>query len=333
MRQRAGLFLLALSSVAFLLFALLKEQRLLQERVVASGHAKALAHQVESLEKKLLDGEREKQAACQKWSEIDGQLRQANNQFKAFLDKVELVQGSNASRDQALQSLTGELEVKLDELSGGLGEIKKSLLFPKTGIVSRLEELALLKDGIAQLSSQVTALDAKLKANESLLAAERDRRKEEARQRDAELSALRKELESLRKQAPPPLVREDEKLPPSVPVSTTVEAAEPSTGAVVLGAGKMSGLEPGHVLSVTREGKPIARVKVLKVYDDIAGAVVLEVQSGESIQKNDRAETESPKTASRQADPAPGRADPALPLKKTPPPPPLPGGGAGEKKG
>jgi hypothetical protein len=105
------------------------------------------------------------------------------------------------------------------------------------------------------------------------------------------------------------------------PVSTSIEAVEPSTGAVVLGAGKNSGLEPGHILYVSREGKPIARVKVLKVYEDLSGAAVLETQTGESIQKNDRAETDSLKTASR-----PPQAQ-ALPLKKMPSPPPLPEGG------
>lgn len=315
MRERSGLFLLALLSLACFLLALSSQQRLAHEKSRAALSEKALALQVEAFKKQAGDSEREKQAACQKWMDLEAQAKQAGAQAKVFLDKLDQIQKEGTARDQSLQVLAAKLQAKIEELSTALGEVKLNLLQPKTGIVARLEEIFKAKEGSAPLTSQVTVLEAKLKANEALLLAERDRHTEDLRQRDAESASLRKDIDALKKRPTyPSAPRVDEKPPPTVPISTTVEAVEPSTGVVVLAAGKKSGLEPGHVLTVIRDGKPIARVKVLKVYDDLAGAEVLETQPGEAVQKSDHAETGGPTSSS----------PPDSPLKKTPSPPPLP---------
>ncbi len=76
-------------------------------------------------------------------------------------------------------------------------------------------------------------------------------------------------------------------------VETTVKATSPR--AVVVGAGKMDkDLAEGDVLYITRDGKPVGTVKVVRAYEHLAGAKILEVMPGDTIQKDDRATTEMP---------------------------------------
>ena len=142
-----------------------------------------------------------------------------------------------------------------------------------------------LLDLVTQESRLVTS---RLSAENSLLRSE----VEDLRRRNAKLgealaaaqAALdRREERRAREEAPSrdPL--------PDAPIESTVVDVNPELGMVVLDAGSRDGMRYGLALSVLRDRRRVAGIRVVDVRERIAGAVVEETARGEAPQTGDRA--------------------------------------------
>jgi hypothetical protein len=116
-----------------------------------------------------------------------------------------------------------------------------------------------------------------------------------------------------------PAARIENRPPPDVPVVTSWRRSRHRRASWSSAPEKKSGLEVGHLLSVTRDGRPVGRVRVIRTYDDLAGAEVVETAPGETLARNDRATTA----------PSPASPGPQSPPRVAPP---LPGAGVVEGK-
>lgn len=240
-------------------------------------------------------------------------------------DRVDRLEKNLAGRDQAHLASLGEIKA-------GVADLKTQMAAQNTAITLRLEEIRGARDAVAQVTSQLSGLESQLKEKEAQIqgaSSERNRLTEDLKQQQANLERLGRALAAERDVPPGATPRRpgiENRTPPVVPVRTKIEAIEASDEVVVLGAGKSSGLDTGHVLFVSREGKPVGRVRVIKIYDDLAGAEILDTEPDETIRRHDKASTEA----------APAESTPVvlpIPLtKRDPPPPPPPpqGGNAGK---
>ena len=76
---------------------------------------------------------------------------------------------------------------------------------------------------------------------------------------------------------------------PDAPIESTVVDVNPELGMVVLDAGSRDGMRYGLALSVLRDRRRVAGIRVVDVRERIAGAVVEETARGEAPQTGDRA--------------------------------------------
>ncbi len=334
MRERGILLFLSTAAMASLVLALGLYQALKEER----RKSRTLESTVQSAEKAL--------AAAKKDGESGRGDPAADPRGKApgleLCQRIEALEKASAGRDQAVKDALAQMGTKSAEAQAKVADLAVSAveLKGKVGaLATKLDEALKLKDqgaqqaSFTQVGTQLAALEARVKDLEGKLkdrdvavaapSPDRDRLAEEAKKREAEAAAAHKEVDPPGKAQPPardPPAKPADKSPPAIPVVTSIEAVE--AGVVVLGAGSKSGLEAGHVLTVTRDSKPIARVRVVRVREEMSGAEILSAEPGESVQVGDRASTrveeikaESPRTADPKAD---------RPLGSRPPPPPPP---------
>lgn len=334
MHQRGFLLSLAVTALVSLFMALSLHQTLEQRKADVKRLEKAKTAADERATSSLQEAEKARAVA----TAVEGVVQKLESATAGLRDRVEKLEKELSTRDQTLQNTASQLQGKvvemataLGEIKTGFGEIKTLVTAQSTSVVAKLEELTRAKDQSSQLTAQIAGFEAKLKEKEALiqgLTLERDRQGEALRRRESNVQRLEKELEAERSRTKSALLaqpRVDEKPPPATPVVTRVEAVESKDGVVVLGAGKKNGLEPGHSLTISRDGKLVGRVRVLKVFEEMAGAEIVETQAGESIQRNDSASTGG------IASPA-APILPAIPLTKSdPPPPPAPSPGSAGK--
>ncbi|HVR73240.1 MAG TPA: hypothetical protein VMT52_02870 [Planctomycetota bacterium] len=299
MRERASILILAATALAALLFTVSRHQSLLEERektALARRETAALAERLAALQAQIAQ-----QPSGPDPSRVEAALAALETKLETKLEAVSKVLGETA---QVLPVLA--------ELKSALGEVKDQIAAPETGVLARLEGLSRLREDSARLEALVTSLEARARDIEARLGA---------------LTAPREVVEAgpgaITKAAATEPV--PERPPPATPVVTSVEAVEAARGVVVLAAGSTSGLEEGHTLWVSRDGRFIARLRVLKADEDLAGASVIELSPGEAIQTGDRASTLESRTQTAEppaakVEPTPGKVE--APLGKADPPPP-----------
>jgi hypothetical protein len=78
---------------------------------------------------------------------------------------------------------------------------------------------------------------------------------------------------------------------PAPPIDAIVNAVSNQEKLVLISAGKDQKVQPGFVFTVFRGDSFIGKVKVIKVYPDLAGASILFTKDGEAIQRGDKAST------------------------------------------
>jgi hypothetical protein len=204
--------------------------------------------------------------------------------------------------DEALSARAQRLEEKAAELEAALAVLSASAGDTESRRGSDLAKLG------AELRAEMKT--ATLEEAERLLRAEREERRAELERLEGALIAVDRALARQAERAPgaAPGRTETGGSPPPPAVATTVEAVEGNGGVVVLGAGKEKGLETGHVLQLSRGGKRIGSVRVLKVYGNLAGAEIVEVAPGEDVQRGDEARLGVPAPT---AEPVGARSAPA----------------------
>jgi hypothetical protein len=79
--------------------------------------------------------------------------------------------------------------------------------------------------------------------------------------------------------------------PLAPPIDALVSAVSNDEKLVLLSAGKDQKVQPGFVFTVHRGDSFIGKVKVIRVYPDLAGATILFTKDGEEIQRGDKAST------------------------------------------
>ena len=75
------------------------------------------------------------------------------------------------------------------------------------------------------------------------------------------------------------------------PLDAVVLAVRPEADLVILSLGHNDGVEEGHEFTVYRNKNFIAKVKVIRTTDDLAGARILYQEGKASVQQNDKATT------------------------------------------
>lgn len=78
-------------------------------------------------------------------------------------------------------------------------------------------------------------------------------------------------------------------LPPDAPLEARIVDADPELGLVVLDQGARQGIRYGLPLTVLRDRRKVARLRVVDVRERVAGAAVEETVRGEAPQPGDRA--------------------------------------------
>ena len=73
------------------------------------------------------------------------------------------------------------------------------------------------------------------------------------------------------------------------PVVAQVRAADPTKGIVILGKGKTAGVQIGDRFEITRAGRVVGTVRVVRLWDAYCGAEVVHVVDGEQIASGDAA--------------------------------------------
>jgi len=333
MRHRGLILILAGTAMVTLLAALSMQQAL----HVARKENAAMRNAQAALEQKTAEALREAEAhkaaaraveiaAAKFATDLSKQLAEHQGQLAAHVTaQVSTLATAQTTTSAQAQSKLAEIAALAGELKASLGELRSQSATQIASITGMLDELAKTRDQGAQIALHAAALEA--------LKAAQDRQAQEARALEASIKRLEGDLHAER-QKPSPAPRTSPGLeprpPPPVPVSTSIEAVEPSDGVVVLGAGQASGLEAGHELHISRDGRRIGRVRVIKVYEGLAGAEILEQTPGESMLKGDRASTEAVVEKSPTPPVPLGRSDPPPP--PPPPPPPAPRAEAGASK-
>lgn len=75
------------------------------------------------------------------------------------------------------------------------------------------------------------------------------------------------------------------------PIGALVSAVEPQEKLVILSVGSDQDVKVGYEFTVYRGARFIARLKVVKVDEDLAGARIISIAEGESVQVGDKAST------------------------------------------
>jgi chromosome segregation ATPase len=78
---------------------------------------------------------------------------------------------------------------------------------------------------------------------------------------------------------------------PARPIDALINAVDNEEKLVVISAGKEQKVEPGYEFTVFRGDQFIGKVKVIKVFPDLAGARILWTKEGREIQRGDKAST------------------------------------------
>jgi len=78
---------------------------------------------------------------------------------------------------------------------------------------------------------------------------------------------------------------------PARPIDAMINAVDNDEKLVVISAGKEQKVEPGYEFTVYRGDQFIGKVKVIKVYPELAGARILWTREGREIQRGDKAST------------------------------------------
>jgi len=196
---------------------------------------------------------------------------------------------SYADRSAALERVVKRLEGKLEGAKAALEQAKRDA---EAEAKTKDEQIASLKETIAQLRSAKADLEAKLDKTSKELAAQVEALKAQRIQTAKKLSALNKEIENLRET----IKQKDEmiaelRFPKKVTGSLiTAREAEPPDGKVLsvdpdgqflmVDVGRRDWLAVGMVFQVYDNADPEARkpkgeIQIRKVYEDIARAKVL----------------------------------------------------------
>jgi hypothetical protein len=80
--------------------------------------------------------------------------------------------------------------------------------------------------------------------------------------------------------------------PLAPPIPATIQAVEPDKKLVVLSVGTNQKVKEGYEFTVYRGAKFVGKVKVVKVYEDLAGARILYTNDNEMVQVGDSANTQ-----------------------------------------
>ena len=75
------------------------------------------------------------------------------------------------------------------------------------------------------------------------------------------------------------------------PIDAFISEVLPDRKLVILSEGSYMNVQVGYEFSIYRGATFIGKVKVVKVYDDLAGARIISIAEGESVQVGDKAAT------------------------------------------
>ncbi len=227
------------------------------------------------------------------------------------LEKVlRLKSALQKEKDDLLKSKT-ELEGKVQELDGKVTSLTDQAKQLSDDLAEEKRASTAARDNAAIAKKQAEETRARLEAErrEKLaLADDVAKAKQDAKRLQEELGALRQAKEALERRVKEMMGGEG--TPETIVVTPKPEAAGPSATApaapqalptgssvlvvnrefnfIVVNLGGKDGLKPGQFLEVLHSGKPIAKVQVERVYDNMAAANILPESSKGAIKEGDQ---------------------------------------------
>lgn len=230
---------------------------------------------------------------------------------------------ANAEGLDALMLKITALEAASGKTAGEIGAVAQSV----TKLGESLEKF--LEDQAASSGTREGEI--------SKLANEIDRFHETISQASSDLKSLRDELLSAELHrvtavTPAPSTTVDATARP--PMAAEIRAVDRLKGVVILDKGKSHGLEKDDLFEITRLGRSIGKVRVIRLWDTYSGAEIVKVLPGEKVENGDGARRhvggrpEDTKTKSADSDTAAAAKTPAKTVisgaqeKRSPPPPP-----------
>lgn len=235
----------------------------------------------------------------------------AESQLEEMLRLKSALEREKEELTKARDELTAkvqELEGKVTSLTDEAKQLADTVASEKRAAQAALEELSAAK---RQAEESRTRLEAE-RRGKLTLADDLAKAKQEAKHLQEELTQLRQAKEALERRVKEVMAGE-EGAPDTIvvtPTAPTKEApaakaaaqapmAKPGEGNVlvvnrefnfiVVNLGERDGVKPGQFLEVMRGGRPIARVQVERVYENMAAANILPETKREDIKEGDQA--------------------------------------------
>ena len=236
-------------------------------------------------------------------TELD-KLKKNNEELTTLYDNQEK---TIALHKTAEDQLTKELKQKLSDLSEEKAKVtlansqaeKTNVL--NTSLTTALEKASTqIKQLQDALEKSGTALDEATKVADTANG-QRDSMRLDLAKVQEDLHAARTELATLAGEYDTIKLNYDTVLAtgggsavgttPARPIDAMINAVDNDEKLVVISAGKEQRVEPGYEFTVYRGDQFIGKVKVIKVYPELAGARILWTREGREIQRGDKAST------------------------------------------
>jgi hypothetical protein len=194
------------------------------------------------------------------------------NATKTELTSTKLRIDGEVKEKQLLIDAKNSLEKKNNDLIAALDGKSKELDEAKAKELKATEEWTRGKLDIAKLSEEHEKTLIELKG------------------KDEQLQGMTLVVDGIRKNYPQIDITALEGIAPAV--NAVIEAVQPEQKLVVLSVGKNQKVQEGYTFTIYRGDHFVGKVKVTKVYDDLAGAKIIFTNENDSIQIGDKAATQ-----------------------------------------
>jgi len=232
-------------------------------------------------------------ASKKRWEDVGARIVKINEDRL----KAQTNLNSTVAEKVKVESKLNETEAKVKTLDTRIdNEVKE-----KTALTGRLQdlekknaELNSLVDAKTKESDEAKANMEKYKAEYTRIRIDLDRVNEQKKGSEIELATVKSKLETAELQLDwvkknNPTLSLDGIAPP---IDAIVQAVEGDKKLVVLSVGKDQKVKEGFEFTVYRGDRFVGKVKVIKVWDDLAGARILYTSENEAVQVGDKAATQ-----------------------------------------
>jgi predicted nuclease with TOPRIM domain len=239
-------------------------------------------------------------------TEADKALNEMNGKFKAQAGDLQTLSKAHASLNANYANVSADKE----KLLGTLQETKTSLaketlrvdteVKEKTQLNSRMQslegnntQLGARVDQLTKEAADSKAAEEKARAEFTRIRVDLDKSNDQLEKSLIELASITAKLETAKMELAA-AEKQGFRLGTgrAPPIDAIVEAVKGDDKLVVLSVGRDQKVEEGYEFTIYRGDRFVGKVRVTKVYENLAGAQILFTNDGESIQIGDKAATQ-----------------------------------------